>query len=56
MGEVGKWRQRGERDGIEEKSELEERRRRLARKNIFPPHPPFFFLIEANSANQNAEY
>ena len=56
VGEVGKWRQRGERDAVEKTSGWEERRRRLARKNIFPPRPPFFFLIEANSANQNAEY
>ena len=56
MEEVRKWRQRGEGDGIKEKSGLEKRGRELARENIFPPHPQlFFFLIEANSANQNAE-
>ena len=44
------------RDRVEEKSGLEMRGRELPRENIFPPRPQFFFLIEANSANQNAEY
>ena len=57
VGEVGKWRQRGERDAVEKTSGWEERGRGLARENIFPSQPPIiFFLIEANSANQNAEY
>jgi len=30
---------RERRDSVEEKSGLEERRRRLPRENIFPPHP-----------------
>ena len=41
----------------EKTSGWEERERGLARENIFPSQPPIiFFLIEANSANQNAEY
>ena len=47
---------RRERDGVEQTSGLEERGRGQARENIFPPHPQFFFLIEANSTNQNAGY
>ena len=59
MGEVGKWRQRGERrkiETVEEKSSLEEKGKRTSKEKYFPSPPLIFFLIEANSANQNAEY
>ena len=49
MGEVG------ERDRVEEIGGLGERGRGQAKYFLSPP-PMFFFLIEANSANQNAEY
>ena len=52
-----KARERRERDGVEKTGGLEERGRGQARENLFSPRPQFFFfLIEANSANQNAEY
>ena len=50
----------GQRDGVEEIGGLEERGRGEVKgtSKIFSLPAPefFFFLIEANSANQNAEY
>ena len=46
----------GQRDGVEEIGGLQEGERGRGQAKYFLSPPPIFFLIEANSANQNAEY